>query len=50
MPEKLTVEEFPAYLRPFYPTWDTELEKSILSTSKQNAAGSSPAGRAISWN
>ena len=31
MPEKLTVEEFLAYLRPFYPTWDTALEKSILS-------------------
>ena len=31
MPEKLTVEEFLAYLRPFYPTWDTELEKSILN-------------------
>src|SRR5437879_9165905 len=31
MPEKLTVEEFLAYLQPFYPTWDTALEKSILS-------------------
>jgi len=31
MPQKLTVEEFLAYLRPFYPTWDKELEKSILS-------------------
>src|SRR5437762_10517639 len=31
MPEKLTVEEFLAYLRPFYPTWDTELEESILN-------------------
>lgn len=31
MPEKLTVEEFLAYMRPFYPTWDRELEKSILS-------------------
>ena len=30
MPEKLTVGEFLAYLRPFYPTWDRELEKSIL--------------------
>lgn len=30
MPEKLTVAEFLAYLRPFYPTWDVELEKTIL--------------------
>ena len=30
MPEKLTVGQFLAYLRPFYPTWDTELEKSLL--------------------
>jgi ABC-2 type transport system ATP-binding protein len=30
MPEKLTVAEFLAYLRPFYPTWDKELEKNIL--------------------
>ena len=31
MPEKLTVGEFLAYLRPFYPTWDVELEHSLLS-------------------
>jgi ABC-2 type transport system ATP-binding protein len=30
MPEKLTVAQFLAYLRPFYPTWDMELEKSLL--------------------
>ena len=30
MPEKLTVSEYLAYLRPFYPAWDTELEASIL--------------------
>ena len=30
MPEKLTVGQFLAYLRPFYPTWDMELEKSLL--------------------
>jgi ABC-2 type transport system ATP-binding protein len=30
MPEKLTVGEFLAYLRPFYQTWDCDLEKSIL--------------------
>jgi ABC-2 type transport system ATP-binding protein len=30
MPEKLTVAEFLAYLRPFYPAWDSELEKSIV--------------------
>jgi len=30
MPEKLTVAEFLAFLRPFYATWDTELEKSLL--------------------
>ncbi len=29
MPERLTVEEFLAYLRPFYPTWDRDLETSI---------------------
>jgi ABC-2 type transport system ATP-binding protein len=31
MPEKLTVAQFLAYLRPFYPTWDLELEKSLLA-------------------
>jgi ABC-2 type transport system ATP-binding protein len=30
MPEKLTVAQFLAYLRPFYPNWDIELEKSLL--------------------
>jgi ABC-2 type transport system ATP-binding protein len=30
MPEKLTVAQFLAYLRPFYPNWDVELEKSLL--------------------
>ena len=30
MPEKLTVAQFLAYLRPFYPNWDLELEKSLL--------------------
>jgi len=30
MPPRLTVEQFIAYLRPFYPTWDVELEKSLL--------------------
>ena len=29
MPPRLTVEEYVAYLRPFYPTWDRELEASI---------------------
>jgi ABC-2 type transport system ATP-binding protein len=29
MPLRLTVEEYVAYLRPFYPTWDRELEASI---------------------
>lgn len=30
MPEKLTVEQFLTYLRPFYRTWDKELENSLL--------------------
>jgi ABC-2 type transport system ATP-binding protein len=30
MPEKLTVAEYLAYLRPFYPKWDRDLETSIL--------------------
>jgi ABC-2 type transport system ATP-binding protein len=30
MPDKLTVAQFLAYLRPFYPNWDSELEKSLL--------------------
>jgi ABC-2 type transport system ATP-binding protein len=31
MPGRLTVEEYFAYLRPFYPTWDRALEQSIRS-------------------
>ncbi len=31
IPERLTVAEYIAYLRPFYPTWDQALEASILS-------------------
>ena len=30
MPSRLTVEEYIAYLRKFYPTWDRDLEASIL--------------------
>lgn len=30
MPPRLSIEQFLAYLRPFYPTWDTELEKVLL--------------------
>jgi ABC-2 type transport system ATP-binding protein len=30
MPPRLSVEQFIAHLRPFYPTWDTELEKALL--------------------
>lgn len=30
MPARLTVAEYLAYLRPFYPDWDRELEASIL--------------------
>jgi len=29
MPSRLTVGQYVAYLRPFYPTWDRELETSI---------------------
>jgi ABC-2 type transport system ATP-binding protein len=29
MPEKLTVSEYLAYIRPFYPDWDADLEASI---------------------
>src|SRR5258707_10604833 len=29
MPARLTVEEYTTYLRPFYPTWDRDLEASI---------------------
>jgi ABC-2 type transport system ATP-binding protein len=31
MPSRLTVEEYFAYLRPFYPSWDRALEQSIRS-------------------
>src|SRR5580693_3808379 len=31
MPARLTVEEYLEYLQPFYPTWDPELEASLLS-------------------
>lgn len=31
MPGRLTVAEYIAYLRPFYPTWDRALEASILA-------------------
>jgi ABC-2 type transport system ATP-binding protein len=30
MPSRLTVQEYLAYLRKFYPTWDRDLEASIL--------------------
>lgn len=30
MPPRLTVEEFVAYLRPFYSSWDHDLETSML--------------------
>jgi ABC-2 type transport system ATP-binding protein len=30
MPERLTVAQYLDYLRPFYPTWDRQLEASIL--------------------
>src|SRR5665213_4212683 len=30
MPARLTVAEYLDYLRPFYPTWDPQLERSIL--------------------
>jgi ABC-2 type transport system ATP-binding protein len=31
MPSRLTVGQYVAYLRPFYPTWDRDLEASIAS-------------------
>src|SRR5580698_2800916 len=31
MPGRLTVGEYIAYLRPFYPTWDRDLEAVILA-------------------
>ncbi len=30
MPARLTVAQYLAYLRPFYPTWDAQLERSML--------------------
>ena len=33
LPEGLTVAQFLAYLRPFYPTWDGALEASLLDTT-----------------
>jgi len=33
LPDGLTVAQFLAYLRPFYPTWDTALEAEILGES-----------------
>jgi ABC-2 type transport system ATP-binding protein len=33
LPDGLTVAQFLAYLRPFYPTWDRELEAAILGQS-----------------
>ena len=34
LPERLTVAQFLAYLRPFYPSWDRELEKALLGQSQ----------------
>ena len=31
LPERLTAAQFLAYARPFYPTWDRELEASLLA-------------------
>jgi ABC-2 type transport system ATP-binding protein len=31
LPERLTVEQYLGYLRPFYPRWDRELESSIVA-------------------
>jgi ABC-2 type transport system ATP-binding protein len=31
MPGRITVAEYIAYLRPFYPTWDRELEADVLA-------------------
>src|SRR5579871_1460966 len=30
MPSRMTVAQYLSYLHPFYPRWDTDLEKSIL--------------------
>jgi ABC-2 type transport system ATP-binding protein len=34
LPEGLTVAQFLAYLRPFYPTWDRDLEAAILGQAQ----------------
>jgi ABC-2 type transport system ATP-binding protein len=34
LPEGLTVAQFLAYLRPFYPTWDRELEAAVLGQAQ----------------
>ena len=34
LPERLTVAQFVAYLRPFYPTWDAELERTLLGQAQ----------------
>lgn len=34
LPERLTVAQFLAYLRPFYPTWDRALEASVLGQAQ----------------
>ncbi len=34
LPEGLTVAQFLAYLRPFYPTWDTALEAEVLGQAQ----------------
>jgi ABC-2 type transport system ATP-binding protein len=34
LPERLTVAQFLAYLRPFYPTWDPELERALLAQAQ----------------
>lgn len=31
LPARMTVAQYLAYLRPFYPTWDPQLERSLLS-------------------
>jgi ABC-2 type transport system ATP-binding protein len=41
LPEGLTVAQFLAYLRPFYPTWDGALEAALLDQTQL------PAGRRI---
>jgi ABC-2 type transport system ATP-binding protein len=34
LPEGLTVSQFLAYLRPFYPTWDRDLEAAVLGQAQ----------------